>query len=232
MQKIILLLFVVFTLLIGVSGCKKETTVLDYPNVLLKVDLTPGEDENQIAVFLYTSRALMDYEVTEKGDNFLILKLNNTVKVVKTTELSIDGIDELVENVRLIQDIQEKNKKNPFITKLIFKTLNPDVELKIISQIKKIDPQQIQEKIDETPAAQVLAENMHPKSNKIDLGIVIGFWVISLIGIAAYLINKKIIQKKETPVKTIIDTEDDSTEETNNQNNQEINPEIDTDSKQ
>src|SRR3989339_328106 len=214
MQKIILLIFMVFTILLGINGCKKETTVLDYPNVLLKVDLTPGEQEEQIAVFLYTTRTLMDYEIIEQGEDYKILKLNNTIKAMKTTELPIDGLEELIKNVRLIQDEQKNNKENPLVTKLVFKTLNPDVTFKIISQIKQIKPSEIQKKIDESPAAEAIAQSMKPPSNKIDIVIVIAFWVISLIGIGIYLIKVTLNRRKEAialRLKKIISTEEETT---------------------
>lgn len=222
MQRTILLIFMIITIVFGISSCQKETTVLDYPNVLLKVDITPGEEENQIAVFLYTTRSLMDYEVTEKGDNFKILELNNTIKTIKATELPIDGIEDIVENVRLIQVIQENNKENPLVTRLIFKILNPDVKLKIISQIQKVDVTEIQDKINSSPAAEAIAQTMHPPTNKINIFIVIGFWVTSLLGIAIYVIYKKIQKKKEPPVKHYIDVTEDDIEYSNDKENKKI----------
>ncbi|MEW5818681.1 MAG: hypothetical protein AB1782_00695 [Cyanobacteriota bacterium] len=196
MKKLLILFSLLFITLITIAGCQKTVTVNELPNILFKLDLTPGEEEKEIAVFLYTSRDNFGYEITNKGEDYLILNLNNTLLVKKARELNIEGLDELVSNARIVQIIQEKVKDNPLITRIIFKLKDPETKLKIIIQVQEIDIKKAQKTVDDSKEAAMAISGIVAKTNGnyhtlTSIIIIVGFWVICGLIIIVYWVTSK-----------------------------------------
>jgi len=203
MKSLYSIILIIFIFIFGVSACQKQLTVEDYPALLLKADVTPGEKDKEVAVFLYVTKPMIDYQITTKGEHskFILLNLNNTLKIMKDKNFNIEGVEELVEQVNLIQITDEKNTKNPLISRLIFKVKDPSVVIKPVFQLQEIGVAKIEkavkssQKTSSAIAAAAIANNLGSgSSNNVSefvIGIII-FWSIVIIGLIIYLLTKKV----------------------------------------
>lgn len=212
------ILLIAITLLLSMTACFKKLTVEDYPALLLNVNLTPGEKDKEVAVFLYTTKDDIIYEIkTKKDENqkenkYLTLILNNTFKASKVDKLSTEGIEELIENARAVQFTQGKNKNNSVITRLIFKLKDPQTTITPIIKVKRINVEQVKKAADQSNAAQAIAQSMGKPESIDGYIIVIAFWVM-VIGI---LLISYFVQKFQTnKIKATREVEEESEESEN-----------------
>lgn len=238
MKRYLIIVMIIILALVGFVSCAKKMAVEDYPNVIFGIDLTPGEKEKEIAVFLYTSKEDVTYEIKKKGygseeeteehqehpdqpedkiisnndtqdkegseektqtdtnkndknPKYLILDINNSVKPGKAAELKIDGLEDLIEKARIVPIVQVSNKKNPFVTRLIFNVIDPETTLKIIIQVRKVDVQKVENSISSSDAAKAIAITVSHGSPDYSIWFIIALWFFCIGGLVVYWIFKK-----------------------------------------
>ena len=198
MKRFFLVILLVLIAVTNITACKKPLTAKDYPLVLFDVDLTPGEKENEVTVFLYTSYDKVDFKITHKKDNFLVLELENTIKAKTNTDLPVGGLEELIQNARIIQIVQRKKGKDIFKTRIIFKLLEKNTTLKTVIQVREMEVKKIKKIIDSSEAIKVIARtvNIHSDENNniVAIALIVSFWVLLLAILGIYWLLKKIKQ--------------------------------------
>lgn len=168
------------------TGCEKKVTVEDFPNYLLNVDLTPGEEDKEVSVFLYTSMDKVDYKIQKKEKtNLVALIIENTFKSKKLNELQVDAINELVEKAYTVQVAQEKNKITQLSTKIIFRLKDPKTTFKVIIQPRPIPLDKLKKAAENSSssAAAAIASKVavEDKSDPAGLIKILVFWGILII---------------------------------------------------
>jgi hypothetical protein len=53
--KLIIVSFFILFLITLLTSCQKELALSEYPNILVNTDITPGENDKEVAVFLYVT---------------------------------------------------------------------------------------------------------------------------------------------------------------------------------
>ena len=190
--------------ILGITACSKEIKVEDYPALLLKADITPGEKDKEVAVFLYVTKPNIDYQLLVQGEKskYLLLNLNNTLNNIKERKFNIEGLEELLEQVTLVQVIDEKNVKNPLITRFVFKLKDPLVKIKPVFQFQATKASKIKKMMEASKqansavvAAAAISKNFGNKAADDNVnGIVIGvllFWLLIIIATIIYFMTKK-----------------------------------------
>jgi hypothetical protein len=203
-------LFVIIIVMVFFTGCSKTIIVQELPNYLMRVDVTPGDEEKEVAVFLFCSNENVDINQYRPGDQnkFEILDLNNTFKSSKINNLNIDGVEEYIEKAQVVQYFRKDDTENPVVTKLKFNIADKEVKIKAIVQYQEIEPGRIKEAIKEDDAVSQVVMGIKHSNNSIDGLIFIVFWVL-LIGIMFlvwYFTSKK---NTDPPPKRLIYEEDE-----------------------
>ena len=133
-----------------------------------------------------------------KKDNFLVLELENTIKAKTNTDLPVGGLEELIQNARIIQIVQRKKGKDIFKTRIIFKLLEKNTTLKTVIQVREMEVKKIKKIIDSSEAIKVIARtvNIHSDENNniVAIALIVSFWVLLLAILGIYWLLKKIKQ--------------------------------------
>lgn len=192
MKKLSTFILVVFIGILCFSGCMKDITVKEYPNLLFNVDITPGEEDKEIALFLGVSKDNPDYKISDHGKNYVFVEINNTLKSMNVTDLNIEGVEDLVEGAKIRQVVQENNEENPILARIVFEKPDPEVKFNLIFQVENIEERDVKNIVNKSQDAMSAVRTVgtgHVEPDYVMIALI--FWVVVIIIIiVAYKSNK------------------------------------------
>lgn len=191
--KLFFAIFLISVLALISSGCDKSITAKEMPSLLLKADLTPGDTQNKLILFMETSKAPPTIETELKENKYYIIKLNNTFKASKVKDLDITGVEDKVKKARVIQIINKDKPENPVVTKFIFTILSPDTEIAYNIKEKAVTIKEVNEEYDNIQGEKVpivAASKGHSPDSWVVTAISLGF-ILLVLFLLIYFIGKK-----------------------------------------
>jgi hypothetical protein len=180
------------------TACEKTVTVKEFPNYLFKIDLTPGEEEKEVSVFLYCTKEIVETEIITKGDEnqYRILLLNNTFKASGINKLSVDGLEGLLEKAMVVQYINRGEEIDEIKTKIVFNLKDPETIITPIIHYVETENKNVEKAMKKNgQVSEFLGAPEEVHDNSFLIGILI-FWGFIVGGLILYYFLNKLIVKK------------------------------------